>query len=48
MNAFPWMMDAALWWTVGGSLTVAITLDLIAVITWAQRVWAKLMEEFTQ
>jgi hypothetical protein len=40
--------DAVLWLAVAGTISVAITLDLIAVITWAQRVWAKLMEETTQ
>lgn len=33
MNAFPWM-DAALAFAVIGSVTTAILLDLLAVITW--------------
>jgi hypothetical protein len=48
MNArFPWA-DAAMWWAIGGSVATAVVFDLIAVITWAQRVWAKLMEDITQ
>jgi hypothetical protein len=38
------LMDAALWWAVGGSVAVAITLDVLALLDFTARCWAMLIE----
>jgi hypothetical protein len=37
------VMDAALWWAIGGSVTTAVLLDLLVAVSWSLHVLTTLM-----
>jgi hypothetical protein len=45
LSALPWLLDAALWWAVGGTVAAGVLLDLTVAISWLQRVLAVLLQE---